>query len=217
VNPPVITSFTADPSTVLRGESLTLKWGVLNATEITIDNGVGTVSETGTRRVTPNSSVTYTLTAKGPGGSSTGAVQVVVNVPPPPPPSQPPAPPKSTKPLSERLATEVQDIYFDYDKSEIREDSRATLQRNIEALKAIIRDFPNAVINVEGHCDERGSAEYNLGLGDRRSTSAKEFLTQTGVAGDRLRSISYGKEKPQCTDASEACWQKNRRVHFATQ
>jgi len=117
--------------------------------------------------------------------------------------------------LSERLAKDVTDVYFDYDKSEVREDARAALQKNADALKAILGDFPSAVISVEGHCDERGSAEYNLGLGDRRSTSVREFLVQLGVPGDRLKSISYGKEKPACTEGTESCWSKNRRAHFA--
>ena len=119
--------------------------------------------------------------------------------------------------LSDRLERDIQDAYFDYDKSEIREDARAALSRNSDALKAIFNDFPNAMISVEGHCDERGSAEYNLGFGDRRSTAAKEFLTQLGVPADRLRTISYGKERPQCADDNEQCHQKNRRVHFSGQ
>lgn len=113
--------------------------------------------------------------------------------------------------------TEVQDAFFDYDKSDIREDARATLTRNADALKAILADFPGQSITVEGHCDERGSAEYNLGLGDRRANAAKEFLVQLGVSADRLRVVSYGKERPQCTDSNEACWQKNRRAHFSAQ
>jgi peptidoglycan-associated lipoprotein len=72
------------------------------------------------------------------------------------------------------------------------------------------------VIVIEGHCDERGSAEYNLGLGDRRSTNAKEFLVQLGIPADRVKLVSYGKERPQCTESQEECWQKNRRVHFAS-
>jgi peptidoglycan-associated lipoprotein len=215
--PPTVVSFSADPSTVLPGEATNLKWSVLNATDLSIDHGVGTVSDTGTRRVVPSGTTTYNLTASGPGGGPvTASVQVVVSTPPPPPPPAPaPAAPK--KSLSERLGTDVQDIYFDYDKSEIREDARAALQRDVEALKAIFRDYPTAVVSLEGHCDERGSAEYNLGLGDRRSTTAKDFLTQAGVPGDRLRTISYGKEKPQCTEADESCWQRNRRVHFSAQ
>jgi peptidoglycan-associated lipoprotein len=109
----------------------------------------------------------------------------------------------------------VQDILFDYDKSEVREDARAVLQRNADVLKAILSDFPSAVVTIEGNCDERGSAEYNLGLGDRRATAAKEFLTQVGLPADRLKTISYGKEKPVCSDSNEGCWQKNRHDHFA--
>jgi peptidoglycan-associated lipoprotein len=109
----------------------------------------------------------------------------------------------------------VQDAYFDYDKSDIRADAQATLQQDATALKAILTDFPSAIIVIEGHCDDRGSAEYNLGLGDRRASAAKDFLTQLGIPADRLQTISYGKERPQCTDENEACWQKNRRAHFS--
>jgi peptidoglycan-associated lipoprotein len=111
--------------------------------------------------------------------------------------------------------SDVQDGFFDYDKSDIRADARDALTRDVNALKAILNDFPSATIMIEGHCDERGSAEYNLGLGDRRASSAKEFLVQLGLPGDRLKTISYGKERPQCTEADEACYQKNRRVHFS--
>ena len=82
-------------------------------------------------------------------------------------------------------------------------------------LKCIFAQDPSFSVVVEGHCDERGSAEYNLGLGDRRGTSAKDFLVQLGVPADRIRTISYGKERPVCTDADEACYQRNRRAHLA--
>jgi len=141
------------------------------------------------------------------------AVGCKKKAPAPPPPPPPPA----KKTLQERLANEVQDAFFDYDKSDIREDARAVLTRNADALKSILQEFPDAVITVEGHCDERGSAEYNLGLGDRRATSAKDFLVQLGVSADKLKNISYGKERPQCTESNEACWQKNRRAHFSAQ
>jgi peptidoglycan-associated lipoprotein len=191
-----------------------LRWEVAGqVTSVSIDQGIGTVENTGNRRIFPNDSTTYTLTATGPGGNSTANVTVNVTAPPPPPPPPPPAAPKAT--LEQRIGSDVQDAYFDYDKSDIRSDARDSLTRDADALKSILADFPNASIVVEGHCDERGSAEYNLGLGDRRSTSAKEFLVQLGVPGDRLRTISYGKERPQCTEANEDCWQKNRRVHFS--
>ena len=118
-------------------------------------------------------------------------------------------------PFTSRIETEITDAYFDYDRSDIREDARNALTRDADSLKAILRDFPGNSVVIEGHCDERGSAEYNLGLGDRRATAAKEFLAQLGVPSDRLKTISYGKERPQCSDSNEACWQKNRRAHFA--
>jgi len=210
---PVIGSFTAEPSSIERGRSSTLRWNVSGADSVAIDNGIGVVSASGTRAVSPSSSTTYTLTARSGGGSITATARVAVTDPPPPPP--PPVAPKATATLDERLQREVADVYFDYDKYDVREDARSVLSRNSDALKRILADFPNASISVEGHCDERGSAEYNLGLGDRRSTSAKEFLTQLGVPADRLRTISFGKEKPQCSEANEDCWQKNRRVHFS--
>jgi peptidoglycan-associated lipoprotein len=82
-------------------------------------------------------------------------------------------------------------------------------------LKQIFAQEPNFTVVIEGHCDERGSAEYNLALGDKRSTSAKDFLVQLGVPANRIKTISYGKERPQCTDANEGCWQKNRRAHLS--
>jgi peptidoglycan-associated lipoprotein len=174
---------------------------------------VGAVQATGNRRVSPSDSTTYTLTATGPGGTRTATATVNVSAPPPPPPLPPP--PARTITLDERLSGDVQDAYFDYDKTDIRSDARDTLTKDAGALKAILSDFPNATIVIEGHCDERGSAEYNLGLGDRRAASAKEFLQQLGVPADRIKTVSYGKERPQCTEQTESCWQKNRRVHFA--
>ena len=206
----VIRSFVAEPSTITRGQTSTLRWNVENASEVVIDQGIGSVPARGERRVSPVETTTYRMTARSAGGDAVAAVTVTVTTPPPPPPP----PPKAKASLSERIAKEVQDIFFDYDKSDIREDARATLQRNVEALKAILNDFPSASILIEGHCDERGSAEYNLGLGDRRANATKEFLVQLGVPADRLKTISYGKERPFCTESNESCWQLNRRAHF---
>lgn len=211
---PTVAQFSAEPTTIQRGQSATLRWEVSgNVTGVSIDNAIGTVQNSGNRRVFPTDSTTYTLTATGPGGSTTASATVSVTNPPPPPPPPPPAAPKVS--MEQRLNTDVQDAYFEYDKSDIRDDARNVLTRNAAALKSILADFPSAVIVVEGHCDERGSAEYNLGLGDRRATSAKEFLVQLGVPADKLRTISYGKERPQCTEGSESCWQRNRRAHFS--
>jgi peptidoglycan-associated lipoprotein len=211
---PRVVQFTAEPTSIQRGQSSTLRWEVTgSATSVSIDQGIGTVQNTGNRRVSPSDSITYTLTATGPGGRTPATATVSVSTPPPPPP--PPPPPAPMVPLETRLTSDVQDAFFDYDKTDLRSDARDALTRDVAALKSIMADFPNASIVVEGHCDERGSAEYNLGLGDRRATAAKEFLQQVGIPADRLKTISYGKERPQCTDSDETCWQKNRRVHFA--
>jgi peptidoglycan-associated lipoprotein len=210
---PAVSQFTAEPTSIQRGQSSTLRWEVSgNVTSVSIDQGIGTVTATGNRRVSPSDSTTWVLTATGPGGSTTASATVNVSAPPPPPP---PPPPPAQATLPDRIASEVQDAFFDYDKTDIRSDARDALTRNATALKAILSDFPGASIVIEGHADERGSAEYNLGLGDRRASSAKEFLVGLGVPADRLKTISYGKERPQCTEQNETCWQKNRRVHFA--
>jgi peptidoglycan-associated lipoprotein len=210
---PTISQFSAEPTSIQRGQSSTLRWEITGqATSISIDQGIGTVQGTGNRRVFPDNSTTYTLTATGPGGSNTARATVNVTAPPPPPPPPPPA--ITRQRFSDVLSSRIQDAYFDYDKSDIRPDARDALTTNAATLKGIFTDYPDSVV-VEGHCDERGSAEYNLGLGDRRATAAKEFLVQLGVPSDRLKTISYGKERPVCTESNESCWQKNRRAHFS--
>ncbi|MBL8173898.1 MAG: OmpA family protein [Bryobacterales bacterium] len=207
---PVIASFTVDPSSIERGQSATLRWSSQNASSATIDNGIGSVQPNGSRQVSPSSTTTYRLTVTGEGGEASQTVTLRVTEPAPPPPPPPPAPKKSITSLVEEM---IKDAYFDYDKSDIREDARNQLQQNADALKNILQQVSGTVV-IEGHCDERGSAEYNLGLGDRRSTAARDFLVQLGVPADRLRVVSYGKERPQCTESNESCWQKNRRAHF---
>ena len=213
-SPPAIAEFAVEPSGIERGQTAELRWQVRDATQIEINQGIGTVAASGHRQIGPGESTTYTLAAKGPGGEATANATLSVTLPPPPPPPPPPAAPPSKPTITERLTTEVGDAFFDYDRSDLREDARAALTKDASALKLILDDFPGSTVIIEGHCDERGSAEYNIALGDRRASSALAFLTQLGVSGDRLTKISYGKERPQCTDSNETCWQKNRRVHF---
>jgi peptidoglycan-associated lipoprotein len=211
---PRIDTFVAEPASIERGQSSTLRWTVANATTMAIDQGVGAVQANGTRQVNPGNSTTYTLTASGAGGTDTRSVTVTVNAPPPPPP--PPAKPKPpTITSSEILSREGQDIYFDYDMSDLRADAVRAATANAELLKRIFGQDSRFTVVIEGNCDERGSAEYNLGLGDRRATSLKDFYVQQGLPADRIKTISYGKEKPVCTDANEACYQKNRHDHMA--
>lgn len=210
---PSIATFEAEPSTIEKGGDSTLRWSVTGqTTRISIAPGLGDVDANGSRKVYPASNMTYTITATGPGGTDSRTASITVSTPAPPPP---PAPKEPTRTLSDILASDVKDAYFDYDKSDIREDARANLTRDADVLKAVFSQFPTATVIIEGHADERGSAEYNLGLSDRRSTAAKEFLVQLGVPGDRLKTVAYGKEKPQCTESNETCWQQNRRAHFA--
>ena len=191
----------ANPTSVNKGESSTLSWNSTDATQLSIDPGVGTVTAEGSTKVTPSDSTTYTITATGPGGSASATATVTVNAPPPPPP-----PPPAPIPFEQG----VHDAYFDYDKSDIRSDAQQALQQTAEYLKA------NASIKVtiEGHCDERGSTEYNLGLGQRRADAVKQYLTSLGVTADRMTTVSFGKEKPFCSEHNETCWQQNRRGHF---
>lgn len=141
--------------------------------------------------------------------------------PPPPPPPAPPAPP-APAPLSEdelfaRKSLEelnaerpLADVYFDLDGAVLREDARAPLQKDAEWM----RRWTSTKISVEGHCDERGSSEYNLALGERRAVAVKEYLVSLGISGDRIMAVSKGKESPFCSDANDSCWQQNRRGHF---
>lgn len=204
--------FSAEPATIERGQSATLTWSVANATNVAIDQGLGTVAANGTRQVFPTNSTTYTLTASNATGMVTRSATVSVSAPVPPPP--PPAP-KPRISGAEMLGQEAQDAYFDYDKNDVRDDARQALTRDADLLKRIFAADPTFSLVIEGHCDERGSAEYNLGLGDRRAAAAKDFLVQLGVPADRVRTISYGKERPVCTDANEDCYQRNRRAHLA--
>jgi peptidoglycan-associated lipoprotein len=194
----------ASPTFIQQGESTTLSWSSTNATELNL-GGVGRVSPEGSSKVRPTESTTYAITATGPGGSADASVRVTVSPPPPPPqPSQPSAT------LEELFRSNVKDSYFDYDKFDIRPDSRDALAKTAEFLRA----YPQIKVTIEGHCDERGSTEYNLGLGESRAQATRQFLISLGVAPDRMTTVSMGKERPFCTDSNEGCWQKNRRGHF---
>jgi peptidoglycan-associated lipoprotein len=155
--------------------------------------------------------------------------------PPPPPmpaaPTTPPAPPAppapATPPAAPRTLSEddifaqkslaqlnserpLGDVYFDLDNAVIKDDGKAALGTNATYLKR----WPSTRINVEGHCDERGTAEYNLALGERRANAVKVHLVELGVPADRIVIVSKGKESPFCTEKGESCWKQNRRGHF---
>ena len=192
----------ASPDVIQQGQSTRLTWQTNNASDITID-GLGTVSASGSKTVMPNSSTTYTLTAKGPGGSQNASARVTVNervAAATPQPSD-----------ADLFARNVRDVLFDFDKFNIRTDEAPVAQADASFLV----QHPAIKVSVEGHCDDRGSEEYNLALGTSRAETLKKSLLQQGVTADRIRTISYGKERPFCTEDNEQCWAENRVDHIA--
>ena len=132
-------------------------------------------------------------------------------------PSKPATMPSAVrKRLSDELAR-LEDALFDYDQSTIRSDASVALRDDVNVIRGILADYPTQKLVIEGHTDERGSSEYNLALGDRRAHAVQEFLSSMGIPGPQLAVVSYGKEKPVCTDESESCWQKNRRAHVTAE
>lgn len=200
---PTVTLST-DPTSITKGSSSTLSWTSTNATQLTIAPDVGTVNAEGSTKVSPSDSTTYTITASGPGGSANATARVTVSTPPPPVEKTPEVDP------NELFTREVRDAYFDFNKADIRADAREALTKTADFL----RNYPQFRVTIEGHCDERGSTEYNLALGDRRAGAVKQYLVSLGISADRLTTVSFGKEKPFCTQANESCWQQNRRGHF---
>ena len=120
-----------------------------------------------------------------------------------------------TRARIDQLLAKIEDAYFDYDKYSIRPDALKTLQSDSTELRDILKDYPDYKLTIEGHADERGSAEYNVALGDRRAGAAKEYLVGIGIPATQLNVLSYGKEKPVCQEHDENCWQRNRRIHIA--
>jgi peptidoglycan-associated lipoprotein len=199
-------SITADPLAIDLGQSVVLNWRTQNATVVTID-GIGEVPANGTQTVSPSSSTNFHLTAKGDGGTTEANVRVTVRVPVAP-----------TAPVNDggdagtdaAFRQNVQDIFFDFDAYDIRPDAQSTIPTSAAYIKA----HPGLRVLIGGFADERGSAEYNLALGENRANAARTALVNLGVAPGQLRVISFGKEKQFCTESNEACWQQNRRAQF---
>jgi peptidoglycan-associated lipoprotein len=200
-------SISVSPSSIQSGQSASLTWQTSNATDVSID-GIGAVQPNGSQTVSPTDSTTYHLMAKGAGGTQEATARLTVAAAPPPPP--PPAPSVTDEDLFNQ---NIKDVYFDYDKSDVRGDQQGSVQADVQFLG----QHTNMNITIEGHCDERGSTEYNIALGDKRASAVKNALTAAGVNASRIKTISYGKEKPFCTESNEACWQQNRRGHFVLQ
>ena len=201
--PAPIAQLTATPTVISAGDQVQLTWRTTDATSVTLE-GFGEVPSSGVKTVTPTVSTSYRLVATGSGGTADASARVTVNAPP--------AVQVATTTLSadEEFKANVQDAFFDYDTYDIRGDAATTLAHDASYLNS----HPDVKVVIGGYCDERGSNEYNLALGQNRADAAKQALVTAGVAASRIRVISYGKEKPFCADSTEECWQQNRRAVF---
>ncbi len=137
-----------------------------------------------------------------PEAPDTTAVEPVDTTPEPPPPPPPPPP--------ELKESQLKMIHFEFDKYNLTSEARSGLEHNYQLLK----EFPDVIIEIEGHCDERGTVEYNLSLGEKRAKAAKEYLVNLGIAENRIKTISYGKERPLVNESNEKAWSMNRRCEF---
>jgi len=208
---PPVCKLTAEPAAIEQGKSVTLSWTSDNATDVNIDPGLGKQLTQGSAAASPEASTTYILTATGPGGSATCTARITVS------PAVPPSPSVSEENIgggagaSGPWTSQIKDILFDYDSADLRPEA----QQILTADGALLKAHPGAAINIEGNCDQRGSEEYNLGLGQRRANAAWDFLVNLGLPASSVSTISYGKDRLLCTENSEDCWQQNRRDHLA--
>ena len=204
IQPPPSARISASPTTVAAGSPVVLTWQTTNANTANID-GIGDVATSGTKTITPGTSTDYHLVARGQGGTASDDVRVTVT------PVVASAAAASTFDAAADFRAHMQDIFFDYDKSDIRIND----ERAISQDAAYLTNHPALKVVIGGYCDERGSDEYNMTLGQSRASDTEKALINDGVSANRIRVISYGKEKPFCNDATQSCWQRNRRAGFA--
>jgi peptidoglycan-associated lipoprotein len=204
----------AEPPTLVKGQAFSLRWSVKDAQTVAIDNGVGPVAADDRRELRPTVTTTYNLQATR--GNETAGAAVTVTVTDSTATS---ATTTSSSALThvnaETLASTLKDIHFLYGEEKIIQEEKPILESNAAALKEVLKEEPTLAIMIEGHCDERGSAEYNIGLGDRRANFIKTTLVTLGIPDSNLTVVSFGKEHPVCLDNTESCFANNRRAHFA--
>lgn len=198
---PPVASIEANPAMVQAGQPATVTWKTQNATEVRIEP-LGVVEPNGSKTLTPTESTSYRLIATGPGGTRESLARITVT-----------AAASSTGPTTDQLFTQEsarQDVFFDLDQYLIRPDQQGTILKDARFLN----DHPDLHVVIEGHCDELGSTDYNLALGDIRAHEVKEALVKAGVDAARIDTVTYGKERPFCNQSNEDCWKQNRRAHI---
>jgi peptidoglycan-associated lipoprotein len=206
VGPAPTATITADPLAIDLGQSVVLNWRTTNATSVTID-GIGSLPINGTQTVSPASSTNFHLIAKGDGGTTDANVRVTVRVP-----VMPTSPSGEGDMGSDTVFhSHVQDLFFGYDSYDLQPEA----QQSIAVAAAYLNANPNIKILIGGYCDDRGSAEFNITLGENRANAAKTALVAAGVSSSRIRVVSYGKERQFCSEETESCWQQNRRDQFS--
>jgi peptidoglycan-associated lipoprotein len=196
----------ASSTFIQRGESATLTWSSTNATSLTLNPAVGNVAPEGSSKVSPTDSTTYTITATGPGGTADQSIRITVSAAAP----VVAADSTPTETVDQMFTRNMHDAYFDYNEAALRADAKDGLSQSA----VFLRTHADINIIVEGYCDERGTTEYNLGLGQKRADAVKQFLESLGIPAARIATTSFGKEKPFCNEHTETCWQQNRRGHF---
>lgn len=187
-------ALTASQPAIDAGGSVTLAWGSENASSVRIEPGIGDVGETGNRPVSPTSSITYTATAIGPGGTAASSVKVTV----------------STPSISDLFESTMETVYFDFDRADIPSAQVGSLQTATRFLE----EHADVRFSIEGHADERGSQKYNVGIGERRANAVRTFLMDRGIEAARIDITSFGEDRPVCTQSNENCWSRNRRVEY---
>lgn len=212
--PPPTASIMADPLTIDLGQTVVLNWRTSDATSVMID-GIGPVPVNGTQTVSPANSTNFHLVAKGDGGTTEANVRVTVNTVPvvPTMPNTGVSNVNGQGDAGSEAAfhQNVQDVFFGYDSFEIQGEAETAISSAARYMNA----HPGLRIVIGGYCDDRGSAEYNLTLGQNRAEAAKTALVSAGINASRVRTVSYGKERQFCTEENESCWQQNRRAQFS--
>lgn len=205
--PPTCT-LTVEPATVTMGQSATLTWTSENASDLTLQPKLGPQQAEGSTSVTPTEPTTYTLNLTGPGGNGECNARVTVT------PGTPPAPSVEESNLppggaQSAAGAKLQDAFFDFNQAQLRPEAQAALTQDAKLLKS----HQDVKVRISGHCDQRGSEEYNLGLGQRRAEAAEQFLVNLGIPAENISTVSYGKDRLFCTENTEECYQQNRRAH----